>query len=192
MKYVNTKKLKRIAYLLLISVSLLNLSMKEVNDLYSGTGTISFISDAPLETIRASSKEIKGIIKLSDKTFAFSMPVASFEGFNSPLQKEHFNEHYLETAKFPKSTFTGRIINFEQCGVDCELEVIAKGKLNIHGITKVVSIPITLSMEKEGFSVNGKFNVLLSDYNIEIPLILEGKISPKIEVSIDLSFEKKA
>lgn len=184
--------LKINAFFVLIGIFLLTISMKEENDLYSGTGTISFISDAPLETIEASSKEIKGIIKLSDKTFAFSMPVASFEGFNSPLQKEHFNEHYLETSQFPKSTFTGRIINYDQCEIDCELEVIAKGKLNIHGVTKVVALPIMLTMKKGGFSVRGNFTVLLSDYDIEIPLILEGKISPEIEVSIDLSFNKKA
>lgn len=190
MKVIKIIRLTILPSIALVVFSLL-LSMKGSDELYNGTGTISFTSDAPLELITASSNEIKGIIKITDKTFAFSLPVRSFEGFNSPLQKEHFNEHYLETKKFPKATFTGKILNFDDCEIGCEKEIIAKGKLSIHGITQIVTLPINLEITEDGFLINGDFDVLLSDYNIEIPLILEGKISTKIAVTIDLIFKKQ-
>ncbi|HZG01025.1 MAG TPA: hypothetical protein VEY71_08480, partial [Chitinophagales bacterium] len=54
-------------------------------------GAVSFVSEAPLETIRASSNEVKGLINTADNTFAFSVPNRTFHGFNSALQEEHFN-----------------------------------------------------------------------------------------------------
>ena len=50
------------------------------------------------------------MIETEKKQFAFSVKVKSFKGFNSGFQKEHFNENYLESEKFPDATFTGKII----------------------------------------------------------------------------------
>src|SRR5678815_4316120 len=60
--------------------------------LYQTTsGHIAFSSDAPLETIKALSNDLIGLIDISKKNFSFKIDVHSFKGFNSPLQKEHFN-----------------------------------------------------------------------------------------------------
>ena len=56
------------------------------------TGTIHFRSDAPQELIKADSKELKGAIETTGKTFTFKIRVSSFEGFNSGLQKVHLDE----------------------------------------------------------------------------------------------------
>jgi hypothetical protein len=34
----------------------------------------------------------------------------TFEGFNSALQREHFNENYIESNRFPDASFNGKII----------------------------------------------------------------------------------
>ena len=75
----------------------------------TNSGTISFRSDAPLELITADSKEMKGRLDVKRRLFAFSVKMNSFRGFNSPLQREHFNENYVESDKFPKATFAGII-----------------------------------------------------------------------------------
>ncbi len=38
------------------------------------------------------------------------LKVNSFKGFNSALQKEHFNENYMESENFPYASFEGKII----------------------------------------------------------------------------------
>ena len=92
---------------------------------------ISFSSDAPLELITAKSSELNGAIETETKQFAFSVKVNSFKGFNSGFQKEHFNENYLESDKYPDATFKGKIIedvDFTKNGVS---DVRAKGILTV-------------------------------------------------------------
>jgi hypothetical protein len=73
------------------------------------SGTINFVSNAELELIKASSDNLQGLIDPGTNQFAFSIVVKSFEGFNSELQREHFNEKYLESDKYPRITFSGKI-----------------------------------------------------------------------------------
>src|SRR5690348_17979072 len=73
-------------------------------------GEISFTSNAELELIKASSDKVQGLIDPSSNQFAFTVDIRSFQGFNSQLQREHFNEKYMESDKYPKATFSGKII----------------------------------------------------------------------------------
>lgn len=180
------RKRKLCIYLSVIALCMT--SKIQSQSLYKGSGTISFVSDAPLETIKASSDELTGILAFEKNSFAFSFPVKSFDGFNSPLQKEHFNEHYLETAQYPKATFTGKIIGLDECDIECETKVFAKGKLEIHGITNIVTIPVQFKKQGERIEGEANFKVSLSDYEINIPKILEAKIAPIINVQVTVNF----
>lgn len=183
--------LMRISLIVLFGLFLISSSVcAQKGALYEGKGDVSFISIAPVETIEATSSQLKGIINLEENTFAFSFQVSSFEGFNSPLQKEHFNEHFLETAAYPKSTFVGKMIVLSECDEGCEIEILTKGKLTIHGITKVVSIPVLFIKKGDKIEAVSQFDVLLADYNIDIPLILEAKISPVINIGVTIKFDK--
>ena len=100
------------------------------------SGRIDFRSDAPLEIIRASSNDLLGLIDISKNNFSFKVVIRSFQGFNSPLQKEHFNENYLESDKYPDASFKGKIIEDADLTVDGTYEVRAKGNLTIHNVTQ--------------------------------------------------------
>ena len=83
----------------------------QINSLYyTNTGKISFKSESKQELIAASSDEMQGIIDEEKKTFVFKVKIRTFNGFNSALQQEHFNEKFLESEKFPQATFMGKII----------------------------------------------------------------------------------
>ena len=90
-------------------------------------GHVSFTSEAPLEVIKANSKQLRGAMNLDENTFAFVVSTRSFEGFNSPLQKEHFNEKYLESDLYPNTTFTGKIIEKIDFSTPGEYKLRAKG-----------------------------------------------------------------
>ncbi|WP_412986512.1 YceI family protein [Pontimicrobium sp. IMCC45349] len=152
--------------------------------LYRGKGKVSFISEAPLEIIKAESNELVGIIDMSNMNFAFSIDMASFQGFNSPLQKEHFKEHYLDTKKYPKAIFLGTIILTENCDGGCDTKAICKGKFTIHGVTKIVAIPVHLTVKDGALNISGEFLVRLSDYSIKIPRIVQAKIASEIKVTV--------
>ena len=49
--------------------------------------------------------------------------------------KEHFNEKYLESEKYPKATFQGKLQGFDLYSQEVQT-VVAQGKLTLHGVTK--------------------------------------------------------
>ena len=156
----------------------------------TSTASVYFKSDAPLEVIEAKSQNLKGAINVSKRTFAFSIPINSFMGFNNPLQREHFNENYLESKKYTNATFTGKIIEKIDFSKDGKHLVRAKGKLTIHGVTQERIIKSTLEIKEGKVLVNTNFTVLLAEHKIRVPKIVYQKISKEIFVEVDAIFEK--
>ena len=169
----------------IVLLSLLVFAQNYAQSLYRGNGKVSFISDAPLEIIKVESDELQGIVDTSKMNFAFAIDMTSFQGFNSPLQKEHFNEHYLDTKKHPKATFLGSIVTSDNCDNGCDTDAICKGKFTIHGVTKIVTIPVHLTIDEGVLKISGEFLVRLSDYNIKIPRIVQAKIASEIKVTVE-------
>lgn len=148
-------------------------------------GAVHFSSDAPLELIEARSSRLRGVIDPVNQTFAWSVDIKSFEGFNSPLQREHFNENYLESRKFPKATFQGKIIekiDFQKNGV---YTVRAKGKLTIHGVEQERIIKSQVELRGQKVFVKSAFTVPLADHDIAIPRVVHQKIAEEIAVTVD-------
>ena len=159
---------------------------KPVSQLYRiKEGHIHFKSEAPLELIEAGSTKLKGLIRTEDQTFAFSVANTSFEGFNSALQREHFNENYMESTRFPNCTFSGKIIEPIDFTKDGLYTVRAKGKLAVHGVDVERIIKATLTIKGNTVSVQSEFIVPLQDHNITIPKIVNQKIAEEINVTID-------
>ncbi len=150
----------------------------------TNTGFVSFHSDAPLELITASSKALRGKLDIEKKLFAFTVKISSFQGFNNPLQKEHFNENYLESNQYPNATFSGKIIEDIDFSVDGKHTVRAKGNFMIHGITQERIIKGDLVINKGTISVSSDFTVLLSDHNIAIPKIVHEKLASEIKITV--------
>lgn len=152
----------------------------------TSNGKVNFTSDAPLEMIKASSSTLAGAVKSSDRSFAFSVQVKSFEGFNSSLQRTHFNENYLESDKYPKITFEGKIIEDINLNLDGKYNVRGKGKFSVHGVTQERIIPCKLLVENGKLSISSSFTVFLDDHNIKIPAVVNQKIAEEIMVTINI------
>ena len=77
----------------------------------------------------------------------------------------------LETNNFPTATFTlTEPITLPAApaeGVSADVE--ATGELTLHGVTKVVTIPLQTSLKNGQISVVGQLPVVLSDYSIIPP-----------------------
>lgn len=156
------------------------------------TGNIDFTSNAPLELINASSEKVKGIVDPQTKQFAFIVSNGSFKGFNSELQRQHFNEKYMESDKFYESTFTGVFIdsiNFNTNGV---YKVRAKGTLVIHGKKQPRTISGTITVNNGQATIESEFKVLLVDHDIEIPKVVNQKIATEIIVKLKFQLQPKA
>jgi len=147
-------------------------------------GSIQFRSDAPLELIKASSDELAGLFDPDKKMFAFRIKVNTFSGFNGLLQKEHFNENYMETGKYPYASFEGKVIEDIDYNKPGTYNVRAKGNLTVHGVTQERIIKVILVVKNKTISAASEFTVLLADHNITIPKVVHEKLASEIKVSV--------
>jgi hypothetical protein len=152
---------------------------------------VDFMSEAPSELIKAGSNQLKGILDMDHGMFAFRISINTFTGFNNPLQQGHFNENYMESDIFPEATFSGKIIeniDYSKKGI---YPVRAKGKLVIHGIPQERIIKATINIQENKIVIQSNFTVLLADYNIKIPRIVDNNLSKEIKVSVNATFINK-
>lgn len=149
-------------------------------------GSITFVSDAPLEKIKASTQTFKAVYDADHNQFAVSIIMNSFVGFNSELQTDHYNENYLETEKYPEAKFVGKIVEQLDFTKKGRSEVRAKGRFSLHGVTqeKTILCKIQISNENE-FSINAEFELNLAEYNINIPKIVHKKIAENIKIQFN-------
>ena len=152
--------------------------------------SVSFKSEAPLEIIKAESPKLIGLINLEKSTFAFQVAPISFMGFNSELQREHFNENYMESTKYPKIKFSGKILDkdISKPGIH---KVRIKGSLNLHGVEKPYEINALVTSSKDKFEISSRFDVRLEDHNIKIPKIVDEKIAEQISCEVQGSLGPK-
>jgi polyisoprenoid-binding protein YceI len=174
--------------LLLFSLVFISLNGFSQKRLTAEKGMVSFVSNAELEVIKASSGKVTGLLDPTTNRFAFSLSIESFQGFNSSLQRAHFNENYMETDKFPNATFVGKIIEQVDLTSYGTYEVRAKGDLLIHGEKQPRIIKAKIVVTKDGANVEAQFTVPLIDHNIRIPKIVSQKIATEIIVYFKSNF----
>ncbi|MBU1370198.1 MAG: YceI family protein [Bacteroidetes bacterium] len=154
------------------------------------SGRVDFVSNAPLEQIKAGSSQVKGAIDTAQNTVLFVIENHTIEGFNSSLQQEHFHENYMETNKYQRTSFSGKIIEPLQWKTGEKQLVRAKGILDIHGIRQERIIKATLTYGSTNLTIASDFKVLLDDHKIRIPKVVSKKIAT--EIAVTLQAELKA
>ncbi|MEO8147459.1 MAG: YceI family protein [Bacteroidia bacterium] len=173
---------------LIISLFVLFYGFISDTDLYKSTeGQVAFFSEAPLENIDALNQNVSSVINANTKEVAFQIPIRGFK-FKKALMEEHFNEKYMESNKYPDATFNGKInedINFAKDG---EYKITATGQMTIHGVEKKVTHAGTLSVKSGKIELRSAFNVVIKDYNIEIPTIVFQHIADTIAVKLNVSY----
>lgn len=150
---------------------------------------VKFVSEAPLELIYAQTESCSGLLDIPNKSFAFRVKIRSFEGFNSPLQREHFNENYMESERFPNASFQGRFLDDINLKNPGNQTLRVKGILIIHGVEDERVLNLSLMTDDFGvMSFESSFEVQLETHNIDVPRIVYQKIAETISVSVKGEF----
>ncbi|MCA8832108.1 YceI family protein [Hymenobacter pini] len=154
------------------------------------TGSVSFFSTSIIEDIEARTEEVSAIFDLQNGQLAFSIPIKSFQ-FKRTLMQEHFNENYMESGRFPKATFRGKVLDLDMSGLlkGGSQRATVEGDLTIHGVTRHITVPGILELSQGTLLVNAYFNVAPADYNIEIPLLVRENIAKIVGVKVRLACE---
>ena len=179
--------------LTLAVITLLSWQPKAAKVFYrTNYGKVRFHSDAQLESLQATSTDLKGVLELPSRSFAFSVDVFSFKGFNSPLQREHFHENYMETKLFPKATFVGKIVEENDFSKDGDYTVRAKGVFEIHGIRQERIVKGKIQSKKGKLTIKTSLTIQLSDFDILVPKVVNLKVSPEVIVDVEAVLEIKS
>lgn len=146
-------------------------------------GKIQFDASTPLEDIHAVNDHVSAILNSENGEIAVLLLHKDFK-FRRRLMQEHFNENYMESHKYPKGVFRGKINGFKADAVsDSPKEYTAAGELTLHGVTRALSTPILLHREEGGITISLNFVVKSEDYGIKVPKILFKKVAREVEVT---------
>lgn len=156
------------------------------------SGQISFFSKTPIENIDAVNNEATSILNTATGELVFAVLVKSFR-FEKALMEEHFNENYMESDKFPKSTFQGKITNLASIDLtkDGSYPVSVQGELTLHNVRQSVTASGQLEVANGKLTLKGNFPVTLADYKIEVPSLVTDKIAKTMDVHVTCVYEPK-
>lgn len=152
---------------------------------YSKVGQVVFTSDAPLEKIEGRNSNGLIVLDAANGRIECSVLIKGFQ-FEKALMQDHFNENYMESHKFPKGVFKGTITNMQDIHLkkDGTYTAVIKGDLTLHGITKPFSPTGKVVVKGGKITASSTFEILVADFNIEIPKVVRENIAEKVKVTI--------
>lgn len=178
---------------ILFAISVLSLNSIFAQKTYYSTksGSAFFDAGTGLEDITATNKLTTVIMDPSTGKMNFLMNIKGFE-FKSQLMQDHFNENYMESDKYPTSSFKGTISNISKVNFskDGNYPVTVTGTLEIHGVKNEVTANGTIKIKGETVEASSDFNIQLEDYKIPVPSVVGEKLSKTVKIKINASLSK--
>jgi len=172
-------------------------------DSKDGRNQASFISDAPFEKIvgLASGLDATVMLNVNDitqkPTGKVKVPINNIKT-GIDLRDEHMrSEMWLNAGEFPYAEFqltslknpsSKKLIDGQK------VNTTLIGKFSVHGITKEIEVPATLTYFKESertkakapgnlLVANSEFKIKLSDYGVKIPSMVVGKVNEEVKIT---------
>lgn len=153
-----------------------------------GTTLIHFYSKSPLEDIDAANKGAVIVLNTTTGDLQVRVTIQNFK-FKNALMEEHFNENYLESTKFPNCIFKGKINEKVDFTKDGENKVTVTGKMDLHGVSKDVTIEGLLTKKGAEIILDSKFQIKVADYNIQVPSLYVKSIAEVVDVTLTSTLE---
>jgi polyisoprenoid-binding protein YceI len=178
-------KINKMKKCLVLSFGIFFVTLGYSQKVITRSGEIKFEASMPaFEEISATNNTVSCVLDESNGDIASLLLIKAFK-FKSSLMEEHFNENYLESTKFPKATFKGKIVNYDSDKLNSDKTSFdLEGELTIHGITKKIKTKIYLTKNAGKITLFTTFLIKPLDYNIEIPNLVKGKVAEKAKISI--------
>jgi len=153
---------------------------------YTKTGNITFDASSSIVEVIGINKNVISVFDVNTGQFEFSSNIKEYH-FKQSLMEDHFNENYMDSEKYPKSTFKGFITNIKEVnfGKDGVYSVTVKGILDIHNVKRNIETIGTFTINGGVITSNSEFKVALKDYNIEVPGVVVDAISDIAKIKVN-------
>lgn len=157
---------------------------------YTRDGHISFFSSTDVEDIDAHNNKVASVLDVATGQLEFAVLMKAFE-FKKALMQEHFNENYVESDKFPKAQFKGKVLSIGSVDFkkDGEYPVQVEGELTIKDVTKPIRTDARLIIKNGVPQGVTAFTIKPADYNIQIPSVVRKNIAEEIQVKVEMPYQ---
>ncbi|MFC4738521.1 YceI family protein [Flavobacterium ponti] len=156
----------------------------------SKSAVVTFEASVPsFEEVKATNSNVTFVLNTKTGEIASLALMKGFR-FKVALMEEHFNENYIESDKYPKAIFRGKIEGFDVNALtDTSKDFVINGKLELHGKTVAIKTNAKMSKSSSGISLQSNLSVNASDFDISIPSVVKNKVSNKINISISANLK---
>ena len=155
---------------------------------FTRSAKITFFSDARVEKIEAVNNSAISVLDASTGNMEFAVLIKGFQ-FQKSLMQEHFNENYMESSKYPKAIFKGRVNNWSEINLQKDGEYTANidGEITVHGVTKKIETTATFIIKEGLISATSVFELSVADFKIKIPRVVRDNIAKKVAVTVSVN-----
>lgn len=146
-----------------------------------GNNQMLWTSDAPLEKIKGSAEGVSGAFTIDPRNLAgmrgtISVQVATMQSGNEKRDQHIRDAEWLDASKHPQITFTISSVSNVQVKGN-KASGIARGTFSMHGVSKQLAIPFSLTYLAESAAtqkrapgdlvmISADFNIALADFNV--------------------------
>lgn len=97
--------------------------------------------------------------------------------------RRHMLDDVLESAKFPFVIIHGI------CATDTPSCGVLDARITLHGMTRIIKVPVDLQSKNQGLMVSGHFSFLHSDFEMTPYSVLGGALRVKDKIDVDFTLE---
>ena len=137
-----------------------------------------FDADARLHSFRGQTHKIDGYFTLQSSAppriaeAKVIIEAASLETGNTDRDADMRND-FLEVRRFPTIEFgVTELVTPRSIAGGTEWDLVLQGELMVHGITRDVKVPATISLGSDRVTARGRIRLDMRDYNIRVPRLL--------------------
>ena len=191
--------MKKLGYIFLVVVISYNVQFAEEWQVKkTEDNLVKFTSSTSLLDFDGITSEIDGYIYWEgedlfgkNNEFYFEVDLNSVETGIGKRDRD-MREDVLETDKWPKTSFKGKIIDYKVSESNSnKYEIKSEGVFFLHGKEKKTNIDASITINEEVMNVQTNFSVFLDDYDIAAPSLLAFiKVADEIKLQLDFELNK--
>jgi hypothetical protein len=146
----------------LLLISATTYAQKNFN---TSTAVVRFIAVDDNDIDATNKKAVSRLQSNGDLSFIMLMKDFTFD---MDKMQEHFNEEYVESDKFPRAFFNGKIANFSSVNFkkDGTYPITVTGNMQVHGVNKAIQTNGVIEIKGGKPVATAKFTVTLKDFGI--------------------------
>lgn len=152
----------------------------------TSTAVVRFIAVDDNDIDAINKKAVSRLQANGDLSFIMLMKDFTFD---MEKMQEHFNEEYVESDKFPRAFFNGKIANFSSVNFkkDGKYPITVTGNMQVHGVNKTIQTTGVIEVKDGKPIASAKFTVTLKDFGIGGVLIK--MVADKINVEVTAAYQ---